>query len=85
MPLFMIVERFRDVDAVGRRFRAQGRMLPDGVTVHASWIEPEGGRCFQIMEAARADELAPWMRRWADLVEFEVIPVLTSTEFWSSR
>ncbi len=37
--LFMIIEHFKDVAATGERFRAKGRMLPEGVTYQASWVE----------------------------------------------
>lgn len=36
-----------------------------------------------MMEAPGAESLEPWMRRWDDLVDFEVIPVLPSAEFWA--
>jgi hypothetical protein len=83
--LFMVIERFKggDPGPVGERFRRDGRMLPDDVDYVASWIEPDGSRCFQLMEAPNREALAPWMERWADLVEFEVGPVLTSSEYWS--
>jgi hypothetical protein len=83
--LFMVVERFRpgSLDAVRTRFREKGRMLPDGVTYHASWLEPSGARCFQVMEAPGADDLNAWIDRWSDLVEFEIVPVVSSAEFWS--
>jgi hypothetical protein len=83
--LFMVIERFRNVDAVaiGERFQREGRMLPAGVTYHASWVDEAGSRCFQIMEAPRAESLASWVSRWEDLVEFEIVPVVTSAEFWS--
>jgi hypothetical protein len=32
------------------------------------------------MEAASRGLLDEWLDRWKDLVEFEVIPVITSTE-----
>jgi hypothetical protein len=39
--LFMVIERPKDGDftAMGDRFRRSGRMLPEGVIYHASWIE----------------------------------------------
>ena len=83
--LIMVIERFQDTEAIGVRFRAQGRMLPDGVVYHASWIEPDGTRCFQLMEAEHAAQLAPWIERWKDLMEFEVVPVLSSADFWAKR
>jgi hypothetical protein len=83
--LFMVIERFKlgDPKLVGERFKRVGRMLPEGVTYHASWVDSAGIRCFQLMEAPNPESLAAWVRDWEDLVDFEVIPVLTSAEFWS--
>ena len=83
--LFMVIERFKDVAAIAERFQRLGRMLPEGVAYLASWVEPDGARCFQVMEAESAAALEPWIDRWKDLTEFEVIPVLTSDDFWSAR
>jgi hypothetical protein len=83
--LFMVVERFKggDVTAIGERFERRGRMLPEDVTYHASWVDADGGRCFQVMEAPSIESLNPWVSCWNDLVDFEIIPVLASTDFWS--
>jgi hypothetical protein len=82
--LFMVVERFkRGTVPVEERFKRDGRMLPEDVTYVASWMETDGLRCFQLMEAPSRQALAPWMARWADLVDFEVSAVKTSAEFWS--
>ena len=85
--LFMVIERFKNGEAraIGERFQSQGRMMPDGVVYHASWVDPVELRCFQVMEAADAELLKEWTARWDDLVEFEVIPVLSSADFWSQR
>jgi uncharacterized protein DUF3303 len=80
---FMVIEHFKDRQAVAERFRASGRMLPDGLAYHASWIDPASNRCFQVMEATGADRFVPWTAAWADIVDFEIIPVLTSAEFWT--
>jgi hypothetical protein len=84
--LFMVIEQFRDGDPqpVRARFLECGRMLPDNVTYHASWIDPARARCFQVMEATDAAALQPWIDAWADVVRFEVIPVLASADYWSS-
>jgi hypothetical protein len=83
--LFMVIERFKNgaFQHVGERFKRHGRMLPEDVTYHSSWVEPSGTRCFQLMEAPHPDSLAIWVNRWKDLVDFEIIPVLTSAEFWA--
>src|ERR1035438_2874958 len=64
--------------------KPRGRMLPEGVTYQASWMEPTGSRCFQIMEAPRLEALNVWVERWDDLAAFEIIPVVTSAEFWAN-
>jgi hypothetical protein len=69
-------------DTVGERFKRNGRMLPVGVNYHASWVDAQNARCFQIMEAPYRESLNRWIELWSDLVEFEVIPVVTSGEYW---
>jgi hypothetical protein len=83
----MVIERFKtdDVRPIGERFRQSGRMLPDGVIYHASWVDPAGTRCFQIMEASRPELVDLWSSRWDDLIDLEIVPVLTSSEFWAGR
>ena len=78
--LFMVVERFkgRDAVAVYRRFRERGRMAPDGLTYHGSWVEVNFDRCFQLMECDDARLLQQWVAQWRDLVEFEIVPVTRS-------
>jgi hypothetical protein len=83
--LFMVIERFKNIAAISERFKAKGRMLPDGVIYHASWIDAAHNHCFQLMEAPHEEALWPWIELWSDLVDFEVSPVTTSTDFWSAR
>jgi len=85
--LYMVIERFKEgaTEAVGERFKLKGRMLPEGVTYHASWMDVEGTRCFQVMEAERPEFLNDWVSRWDDLIEFEIVRVLTSAEFWGRK
>jgi hypothetical protein len=80
--LYMIVETFRGGDArpVYRRFRDEGRLAPDGLRYVGSWVTDDFRRCFQIMECDDAKLLAQWTARWDDLVEFEIVPVMTSAE-----
>jgi hypothetical protein len=81
--LFMVVERLGGRDgaaAVYRRYRERGRMTPDGLTYVASWVEPNFDRCFQLMECDDPSLLSEWTARWQDLVDFEIIRVLTSDE-----
>ena len=80
--LFMVIERFRDGDAaaVYRRHRERGRMLPEGLRYVDSWVEPDFARCFQLMECGDPQLIRQWTARWEDLVEFEVVAVVTSKE-----
>lgn len=80
--LYMVIERFRDGDAVAvyRRFREKGRMMPEGLKYVGSWIEPEFERCFQLMECDDPRLFEQWMSHWEDLMEFEIVPVITSKE-----
>ena len=80
--LYMIVENFRDGDAlpVYRRFRDKGRMAPAGLKYVASWVTDDLRRCFQIMECDDRSLLEQWMARWEDLTEFDVMPVVTSEQ-----
>lgn len=83
--LFMVIERFKDIDLLGERFNRQGRMLPEGVSYQGSWIDTDGSRCFQIMDASDLESLMGWVRRWEDLVDFEIVQVLTSRDYWSLK
>lgn len=80
--LYMIIEHFRDGDAVPvyRRFRDQGRLAPEGLRYVASWVTDDFRRCFQIMECEKRELLAQWTARWEDLIDFEITPVVTSVE-----
>ena len=79
---YMIIEHFRGgrPEAVYARFRERGRMAPEGLRYVASWVTRDGARCFQVMECDERALLEQWMAAWADLVDFEVVPVLTSAE-----
>lgn len=80
--LYMIVEHFRGGDAVPvyRRFRDRGRMAPEGLRYVASWVTDDLRRCFQVMECDDRRLLDEWIAAWDDIVDFEVIPVVTSAE-----
>ena len=80
--LFLIIEHFRNGDAVPvyRRFRDRGRLAPEGLTYLASWVTSDLTRCYQVMDCSDPALLDAWMAGWSDLVDFEVIPVITSAE-----
>lgn len=80
--LFMVVEHFKNCDPapVYKRYAEQGRLMPDGLRYVNSWIEVGMDRCFQVMETDDPALLQEWIRNWNDLVDFEVVPVVTSAE-----
>ena len=79
--LYMIVEHFKgDPVPVYRRFRDHGRLAPDGLRYVSSWVTSDLQSCYQLMECDDRRLLESWMDQWKDLVDFEVIPVVTSTE-----
>ena len=80
--LFMVVEHFKDRDPapVYKRFAEQGRLMPEGLSYVNSWIEVGMDRCFQVMETDDPALLQEWIKNWGDLVDLEVVPVVTSAE-----
>ena len=79
--LFMVLEHFRgDPVPVYRRFRDRGRLAPEGLKYVSSWVSPDLERCWQVMECEDEALLRQWIANWQDLVDLEVIPVVTSAE-----
>jgi len=79
---FLVIEHFRNGDPVPvyQRFRAQGRLMPEGLGYISSWITEDLTRCYQVMETADRGLLDEWIGRWSDLMAFEVMPVLSSAQ-----
>ena len=79
---YMIIENFRDGDSgpVYHRFRARGRLAPDGLEYVSSWVTDDLTRCFQVMRCDDRALLDQWLDNWSDIVDFEVVPVITSAE-----
>ena len=79
--LYMIVEDFEDrAVPVYRRLRDRGRVLPEGLRYVSSWVTSDFRRCYQLMETDDRELLDAWAREWADLVQFDIVPVMTSAE-----
>ena len=80
--LYMVIERFKNQDAapVYRRFGERGRMMPEGLEYVSSWVDMKLERCFQIMETSDPKLMVEWIGNWSDIVEFEVIPVMSSAD-----
>ena len=82
LMLFMIIERFKNGDAIPvyRRFRDRGRLAPAGVAYVSSWVDTGLERCYQVMEAPDPGLIDQWVANWSDIVDFEIFPVITSKE-----
>jgi hypothetical protein len=80
--LYMVIERYlAGPGPVYERAAARGRMLPDGLEYVSSWVARDGmDRCFQLMETSEPALFDVWTERWADLVSFEIVPVITSAD-----
>jgi hypothetical protein len=80
--LYLVVEHFHAGDPVPvyRRFRDRGRLAPEGLAYVASWVTTDLACCYQVMSCERRELLDAWIARWADLVDFEVHPVVTSAD-----
>ena len=80
--LYMIIERFRDGNAVPvyQRFRDRGRLASAELRYVASWVTADFTRCYQVMECDDRAPLDEWITQWSDLVDFELTPVMTSAE-----
>ncbi len=63
-----------------RRFQDHGRLAPEGLQYVSSWVTSDMTTCYQLMECDDRRLLEQWMMRWNILIDFEVIPVITSAQ-----
>jgi hypothetical protein len=78
---YVVIERFKEGPAaVYERAADHGRMLPARLDYLDSWIDERLDRCFQLMETDDPSLFEAWTANWSDIVEFEIVPVLTSAE-----
>lgn len=79
---YLVIERFKPgaLKAIYERFDRQGRLLPDGLHYVDSWVSADLAQCFQLMECDDESRMQEWIGHWEDLIDFEVIPVVSSAE-----
>ena len=78
---YMVIEQFtHGPEPVYERFSEHGRMVPEGLVFVESWVDEKLDRCFQVMETDDSSLFDKWTERWRDLVDFEIVPVVTSAE-----
>jgi len=82
MRRYMVVETFKQgPEPVYERLAERGRMMPDGLVYVDSWIdEDDRSRCFQLMETDDPALFDEWTSNWSDLMEYEIVPVISSAE-----
>lgn len=83
--LYMVIEKYKDKEAVYKRFHENGRMMPDGVSYVSSWVTADGNTCYQINEAENEELLHEWASNWNDVTDFEFIPVIFKSRFLYRR
>ena len=55
-------------------------MAPEGLRYVNSWVSTDLTICYQVMECDDRSLLDQWLANWKDIVDFEVVPVMTSAE-----
>ncbi len=77
---YMVIETYKHGPRpVYARAAERGRMLSPGLAYVDSWIDERGlDRCFQLMETKDPRLFDAWTANWNDLVEFEIVPVISS-------
>jgi Domain of unknown function (DUF3303) len=80
--LYIVIETYtRGPGPVYARASELGRMLPPSLAYLGSWVEVHGlNRCFQLMETEEPSVFETWIANWSDLVEFEIVPVISSDD-----
>lgn len=79
---FMVIETFKAGGAkeAYRRFRDRGRLMPEGLEYIGSWVQADLCRVFQLMACDDAALLQRWVTQWNDIIDFEIVPVVPSSE-----
>ncbi|MCA9082298.1 MAG: DUF3303 family protein [Planctomycetaceae bacterium] len=61
-----------------KRFVETGALPPNGVKLHGRWVTLGHDRGFQLVETAKPELIFHWCSEWADLMTFEVFPIIES-------
>ena len=79
---YLVIETYvHGAEAVYARAAERGRMLPAGLAFIDSWVAAETlDRCFQLMETDDPGLFDEWTANWNDIVDFEIVPVISSSE-----
>lgn len=79
---YLVIETFtHGPKPVYARAAEHGRMLPPGLVYLDSWVDERSlDRCYQLMKTDDPSLFSEWITKWSDLVTFEIVPVISSTE-----
>jgi hypothetical protein len=55
-------------------------MMPAGLEYVSSWIDLDLKTCYQLMRTEDVSLFPRWIDNWNDLMDFEIVPVRTSSE-----
>lgn len=77
MKTYLVIERFKvaSFDKIYERLSLKGRMLPDGLFYLDSWVSKSENICFQLMQTDDKTLFGPWIRKWMDYIDFEIVEV----------
>ena len=62
------------------RFLETGAPPPAGVTLHGRWFTASHSKGFMLAETDDPQHLFRWVSEWADVIDFEIDPVVTDAE-----
>lgn len=76
--LYMISYSFKPEhrEAAVARFKETGGLPPEGCKMVGRWHSATMGGGFTLAEADSVEAVAMWAHKWADLLSFDVTPVL---------
>ncbi len=79
---YLLIERYKPgcEAAVYERLADKGRRMPAGTEYVASWVTADIRVCYQVVRCENRAQLDAFIACWQDLVDFEVIEVLTSEQ-----
>jgi len=76
--LFMTIYKFKPEhrNATVNRFLETGGPPPDGVKMLGRWHASTMNGGYTLADADSPEAIARWCHQWADLLSFEVVPVM---------
>ena len=63
-------------DAIVKRGKEKGSMIPEGEKVINEWVDATGGKSFSLFEANNSNDILAWVYAWSDIIKLEVTPVM---------